>query len=387
MPGIGRHYRSLARFLVNLKRKSQFFAWGFHLAKKRPFLYTGGMSELALYRKYRPGKFGEVIGQEPIIKALLGSLKLGRIAHAYLLAGPRGTGKTTIARLLARELEASANDVYDIDGASIRGIDEIRELREAVLTLPFDSPRKVYIIDEVHMLTREAFNALLKTLEEPPPHVVFIFATTEINKVPETIVSRCQTFAFKKPGTVDLLAAIKRAARGEGWEVEPAAAEAIALASDGSFRDALGLLQQVAGASKDKKITVGEVEDLAGLPKMALVREFILATLDGDLARALKAVNDNLAAGRETLMFLKLTLRQLREALLLRLAPELRDQIAKNLSSDDEKFLETIGKHANANELPKILKALLEVYDDVRLAYLPALPLELALTRLISQDK
>ncbi len=340
------------------------------------------MSELALYRKYRPGKFGEVIGQEPIIKALLGSLKLGRIAHAYLLAGPRGTGKTTIARLLARELEASANDIYEIDGASNRGIDEIRELREAVLTLPFDSPRKVYIIDEVHMLTREAFNALLKTLEEPPAHVVFIFATTELNKVPETIVSRCQTFAFKKPGTTDLLAAIKRAVKGEGWEVEPAAAEAIALASDGSFRDALGLLQQVAGASKDKKITVSEVEDLAGLPKMALVREFISATLDGDLARSLKAVNDNLNAGRETLIFLKLALRQLREALLLRLAPELHDQIAKNLSPDDEKFLETIGKHANANELPKILKALLEVYDDVRLAYLPALPLELALVRL-----
>ncbi len=355
------------------------------------------MSELALYRKYRPGKFSEVIGQEPIIKALLGSLKLGRVAHAYLLAGPRGTGKTTIARLLARELEASSSDTYEIDGASNRGIDEIRELREAVLTLPFESPRKVYIIDEVHMLTREAFNALLKTLEEPPAHVVFIFATTELHKVPETIVSRCQTFSFKKPGTTDLLAAIKRAARGERWEVEPAAAEAIALASDGSFRDALGLLQQVAGASphaaeasrgkSDKKITVGEVEDLAGLPKMALVREFISATLEGDLARSLKAVNDNVNAGRETLLFLKLALRQLREALLLRLAPDLREQITKNLSSDDEKFLDGLAKHARAAELPKILKVLLDVCDEVRLAYLPALPLELALTRIMTQDK
>ena len=151
------------------------------------------MSE-ALYRKYRPENFDEVLGQDHIVTTLSESLKLGNVAHAYLFSGGRGTGKTTMARILARAVNCSENDLYEIDAASNRGIDDIRELREAVNTLPFESPYKVYIIDEVHMLTKEAFNALLKTLEEPPAHALFILATTEMDKLPETIVSRCQTF-------------------------------------------------------------------------------------------------------------------------------------------------------------------------------------------------
>ena len=157
------------------------------------------MADLALYRKYRPQSLDDVIGQDHIVKVIEGSLKQGNISHAYLFFGSRGTGKTSVARIIARELETGPTDIHEIDAASNRGIDDIRALREEVRTLPFDSKYKVYIVDEVHMLTKEAFNALLKTLEEPPAHVIFILATTEMDKVPETILSRCQVFTFHRP--------------------------------------------------------------------------------------------------------------------------------------------------------------------------------------------
>ena len=181
------------------------------------------MSEV-LYRKYRPRGFKDVLGQEHIVNALSGALKQDNIAHAYLFSGSRGTGKTSIARILAGEVKTSSNDLHEIDAASNRGIDDIRELREAVTVLPFESKYKVYIIDEVHMLTKEAFNALLKTLEEPPAHVIFMLATTEIEKLPDTIVSRCQTFTFKKPSQKILKVAVTETAKSEGFTLEPSAA-------------------------------------------------------------------------------------------------------------------------------------------------------------------
>src|SRR3989338_4801302 len=178
------------------------------------------MFELALYRKYRPNGFAQVVGQEPIIQVLQGSIKQGTVAHAYLFAGSRGTGKTSVARILAKELKTSPRDLYEIDAASSRGIDEIRELREAVRTLPFESKYKIYIIDEVHMLTTPAFNALLKTLEEPPPHVVFILATTEKHKLPETIISRCQTYIFNRPSEVQVEQLLAHVIKEEGYKAE-----------------------------------------------------------------------------------------------------------------------------------------------------------------------
>ncbi|MBI2049170.1 MAG: DNA polymerase III subunit gamma/tau [Parcubacteria group bacterium] len=221
------------------------------------------MSEFVLYRKYRPQIFKEMLGQEHIVSALEAIAKSGAPAHAYLFAGSRGTGKTSAARIFARSIGCAPEDLYEIDAASNRGIDDVRELREAVQTTPFKSPYKVYIIDEAHMLTTPAFNALLKTLEEPPRHVVFILATTDAEKLPDTVISRCQTFQFKKPGRALLTKMVARVAEKEGFAVEHAASDLIALLGDGSFRDTHGVLQKVLGAlGNGKKISRDFVEKI-----------------------------------------------------------------------------------------------------------------------------
>ena len=216
------------------------------------------MSELALYRKYRPSTFEEVLGQKETIALLRKEIEDDSISHAYLFSGGRGTGKTSVARIFASAVGAKPADIYEMDAASNRSIDDIRALREAVLSMPFESPYKVYIIDEVHMLTKEAFNALLKTLEEPPAHVVFILATTEIEKVLPTILSRCQVFQFKAPTKEILRDAILHAAKGEQFTLAPDAAVLIAVAADGSFRDGLGITEKVIMASPNTKADADE---------------------------------------------------------------------------------------------------------------------------------
>ena len=262
------------------------------------------MSEV-LYRKYRPKGFKDVLGQDHIVDALEGALKQGNISHAYLFSGSRGTGKTSIARILASGVKCSPNDMYEIDAASNRGIDDIRELREAVSVLPFESPYKVYIIDEVHMLTKEAFNALLKTLEEPPAHVIFMLATTEIEKLPDTIVSRCQTFTFKKPSQKILKDAVTATAKKEGFTLEPSAGELIAMLGDGSFRDAQGILQKILFSSSDKKVSVEEVEKIAGAPRGEIVNSIVTSIAYGDLDKGLNAINSAVEGNIDMKVFLK----------------------------------------------------------------------------------
>jgi DNA polymerase-3 subunit gamma/tau len=203
----------------------------------------------ALYRKYRPNNFSEVKDQDHIVSVLEGAIKKGKIPHAILFSGTRGTGKTTLARIFAKAIGTADLDMYEIDAASNRGIDDVRELKEAVHTLPYESTHKVYIIDEVHMLTKEAFNALLKTLEEPPSHVVFILATTEEEKLLDTILSRCQVFRMHSPSRSVLAEIVTEVANKEGFKLEADAADLIAIAADGSFRDALGVTQKVIMAS------------------------------------------------------------------------------------------------------------------------------------------
>ena len=224
---------------------------------------------LALYRKYRPQSFDEVVGQEQIVTLLQSSIKTKKISHAYLFCGGRGTGKTTVARIFARDIGCNGEDIIEIDAASNRGIDEIRELRDAVRTSPFSSPYKVYIIDEAHMLTKEAANALLKTLEEPPSHVIFILATTDPDKLPSTVVSRCQKIVFKSPDISTLAAELIVVAKKEGITLTQESATVLATHGKGSYRDSLGILEQVLQLPKTgntiihERITtfLGEPED------------------------------------------------------------------------------------------------------------------------------
>src|SRR3989344_4870755 len=241
--------------------------------QKRLSLYTISMEQV-LYRKYRSKNFKEVLGQEPIVKALEGALSLWRISHAYLFAGSRGIGKTSVARILAREIGASQNDTYEIDAASHTGVDDIRELNDAVRTFPFESKYKVYIIDEVHMLSKSAFNALLKTLEEPPAHVVFILATTDIQKVPPTIISRSQQFDFKRVSLADTSRLLKKILLDLAISMPEEAIVLVAQAADGSFRDALSILDQLISFT-DGEITLAIAEEILGITRIAAGQKFL----------------------------------------------------------------------------------------------------------------
>lgn len=341
------------------------------------------MSETALYRKYRPKTFKDVIGQEHIVKTLEGALKLGNFFHAYLFAGSRGTGKTTLARIVARETGASANDIYEIDAASNNGVDEMRLLNEAVSTLPLESPYKVYIFDEVHMFSKAAFNALLKTLEEPPKHVVFILATTEIDKLPETIISRCQVFQLKKPSREVLKQSIAAVAKKEGFTLDAGAADLIALLGDGSFRDTQGILQKVLSASKDKKVTLAEVEMVTGAPRGEIVNDFIASLETKELSSALGSLHKALSANVDAKVFLKLVLQKLRFFLLLKYAKEMEKEISEEVSPDDFAFLKKLAGVADSTISSALLSELLVAYDAVGRAYIPALPIELSIIRVL----
>lgn len=256
----------------------------------------------ALYRKYRSKSFSEVIGQEPITQTLEKAIKSGRISHAYLFAGPRGTGKTSVARILAHEVnklpykdESIHLDIIEIDAASNRRIDEIRDIREKVHIAPTSAKYKVYIVDEVHMLTKEAFNALLKTLEEPPVHCIFILATTEPHKLPETIISRTQRFNFKPIEPAKAVSQLKSIAKKEKINIEPAALELLAEYSEGSIRDSIGMLDQLSG--RDQPINEDDARQLLGLPPSDSISKLIGHVGSGALGDILNLLRELREAG------------------------------------------------------------------------------------------
>jgi len=347
-----------------------------------------------LYRKYRPKEFKDIIGQDHIVKVLEGAISLGNISHAYLFSGSRGTGKTSLARILSREVGTSANDLVEMDAASNRGIDDVREIRESVNTLPFESKYKVYIIDEVHMLTKDAWNAFLKTLEEPPTHVIFILATTELEKVPDTVISRCQTFSFRQPNQAMLKDFATAVVKKEGAKIEPAAAELVALLGDGSFRDTHGILEKVLsstpstslGASKDKNITREGVEVVTGAPKAELVRDILEALVEKNLEKGMGAIHKAGEINADMKLFAKLILERLRFLFLIRLKAGMDSYIAEQVSEDDFNFLKTladkVGKELTANVLLRFITA----YEDSGRTSIPELALELALADSIGQS-
>ncbi len=257
----------------------------------------------ALYRKYRPKTLSEVIGQPQVTDVLVKSLKAGKVSHAYLFVGPRGTGKTSVARILAHEIndfdyeiEDNYVDIIEIDGASNRGIDNIRELREKALIAPTSGKYKVYIIDEVHMLTKEAFNALLKILEEPPRHVVFIMATTDAYKVPVTITSRAQTYTFELSDNETMFKYLKSVAEKEKIKISDDALSIIVKRGGGSFRDSLSLLDQISTLS-DSEITKELVVSAFGLPEDEKIKELLDEYLSGDVVKVTKVLKNLLMSG------------------------------------------------------------------------------------------
>ena len=343
------------------------------------------MSELALYRRYRPESFADVRGQDEVVGVLMRSVKDKNISHAYLFSGGRGTGKTTIARIFASEIGTKPSDLYELDAASNRGIDDIRELREGVSTMPFESEYKVYIIDEVHMLTKEAFNALLKTLEEPPKHVVFILATTDREKVPETIISRCQSFVFRQPSLSELKEFAIDVSKKEKIKLDPPSAEIVAMFGDGSYRDTLSVLEKVLIAGKDKTLDVDLVARVVGAPTHDLVNRVIRAIEEGNPADGLKAIREADRDHIDMKVYLTMLLAKLRAILLLRYEPNSEAELKDEFPPDDMELLKTLAgskeKHINSNVLAEFLRATRELGHGS----IPSLPLELALIKLVGE--
>jgi DNA polymerase-3 subunit gamma/tau len=341
------------------------------------------MSDTALYRKYRPQKFSEVLGQDHIVKVLKSSIELDKIAHAYIFSGSRGTGKTSVARIFAREIGTSPNDISEIDAASNTGVDNIRELNESVNTIPFESKYKVYILDEAHMLSKGAWNALLKTLEEPPAHAIFILATTEYEKIPETVISRCQTFSFKKPSQKVLKDVVIAIAKKEGFTLEPASADLVALLGDGSFRDAQSILQKVMGSSKDKKISLEEVVTVTGAPRGEMINDFIRSIDENNLELGLKSISQAVEGNIDLLLYFKLVLHKMRTILLLRNLPSSAEKLKEEITEADFVFLKALADKKGSKINSDTLLILLSNYDLVSHAYLPEMVLELILGKLI----
>ncbi len=352
----------------------------------------------ALYRKYRPHTFADVVGQDHIVKVLEASVASGDISHAYLFAGTRGTGKTSVARIFAKAIGTTPNDILEIDAASNNLVEDMRSLNESVHTLPFESKYKVYILDEVHMLSKSAANAFLKTLEEPPPHVVFILATTELHKIPETILSRCQSFAFKKPSQEMLQKVVITVAQKEGYEIDSASAELIALLGDGSFRDTLGILDKVlaysAGGTQEhsqvnkiahKKISEDAARVITGAPSVDLVHDIISAIALGDLHLGLSTTQRTTEQNIDMSVFIKLILHSARAVLLVRFGAA--DVIRKDLSENEFIFVSELAKSATESDAfsSQTLVLLLTAYEKTQGAYIQSLPLELALIEIIGK--
>jgi DNA polymerase-3 subunit gamma/tau len=386
---------------------------------------------LVLYRKYRPRTFSEIIGQEHVVQTLTNAISSGMISHAYLFYGPRGSGKTTIARLLAKSLncenrqgfepcnkcstcleinDGRALDLIEIDAASHRGIDEIRELRDGIRFVPTKSRYKVFIIDESHQLTKEAANALLKTLEEPPDYAIFILATTEIHKMIPTIVSRCQRFDFRRLTVPEIVRKLEWISEKEKIKIEKPALELIALNASGSFRDAESLLDQALAFSgtlgKDynppttlpperapKEISAADIKNLLGLVEINLIQNFADLICQKNTSGAINFLNEKIDQGLDLQEFTKALINYLRQMLILKtvgvgvVESPSKNPIISGLTKEEFQKLQNQVGNFNETELHKTLNLFLEAENKMKYSPILQLPLELAIIEALTKEE
>lgn len=355
------------------------------------------MNYSALYRKYRPQVFSDVIGQSHITETLKNQIKSGRISHAYLFTGSRGTGKTTCAKIFARAVncaepndgspcgkcdvcvslaDSSNIDIMEIDAASNNKVDEIREIREKVKFLPVKGKYKVYIIDEVHMLTDSAFNALLKTLEEPPAHVIFILATTEVHKLPATILSRCQRFDFRLVSVDELTAHLKNVYDKEGRKYEEEAVAYIARAAEGSVRDCLSIADMCLNYAGEK-LTYNDVLSVLGAADKGKIRELFAKIAGGDIGGIFKSIDELASSGKAMSLIAKELTKYARDLLVLKTADE---SLLTDTKENIARMKEEIGNYS-AELLISVIRIFSEIDAELRYSVSPRIVLETAAVR------